>query len=211
MPLKMGFQKTIDWYDQNTHNYAGATFCHEGNAKIFASFLTGKRILDAGCGPGHDTAMFTRMGYDATGIDISGGLLAEARISYPQSEFIKGNLLSLPFADGTFDGVWAQASILHFETENEINQALSEFNRVFVTSGILYVLVKKQISNTKTAVVSDKLSDHDRFFHYFTQQGISNLLINSGFKILRCENQTDIHGRKDVTWIMVISKKIQNK
>jgi len=203
-----GSQDTIDWYNKNAKLYSDSTFKNDQNSQLFTSLLPGKKILDAGCGPGHDTNMFFQMEYDAVGVDISEGLIAEAKHKYPNCIFVEGNLLTLPFKKNTFDGVWSQASLLHLETEMEVKRALKEFYRVLKSDGILYVYVKKQEGKEKTAVVSDSVSHHDRFFQYFSVIEIKDLFKTSGFSVLKTEVQEDRHGRNDVHWIMVIGRKL---
>lgn len=202
-----GFLDTIDWYNKNAVNYAKTTTNHTQNVAIFTSYLSGKIILDAGCGAGHDTDMFDRLGYDTTGIDISTGLINEAKKRYPKSKFVIGDLLNIPFENSYFNGVWAQASLLHFETVGQVKQVINEFFRVLNDNGILYVFVKKQRGSQKTAVVSDTLSKHDRFFQYFNENEIKQYLRDNGFEILKTDIQNDLHGRNEIQWIMVIGKK----
>ncbi len=205
-PVK-GFKDTIEWYDKNASAYAGSTKSHPRNARVFTSLLHGKKILDAGCGPGHDTNMFTQMGFEAIGVDVSVGLLTQAKQTYPNCTFVEGNFLSLSFEDETFDGVWSQASLLHFETGKEVRQALKEFYRVLKAKGVIYVAVKKQQGNTKTAVVTDSLSHADRFFQYFTEDELRNLLLETGFSVIKTELQEDSHGRNEVQWIIILGRK----
>lgn len=204
----MNFNKTIDWYNQNASYYATHTTDHQRNAEKFTKYLNGKKILDAGCGPGHDTDMFMRMGYDVTGMDISTGLLAVGRKTYPDAKFIEGDIRTLPFTDASFDGVWAQASLVHLETELDVKKALSEFTRVLKPEGILFLYVKKQLGKQKTAIVSDALSKHERFFRYFTEDELKKWFQKIGITYIESETQEDPHKRNEVAWIMMIGKKI---
>lgn len=121
-----------------------------------------------------------------------------------------GNMLKLPFIDRTFDGIWSNASLVHFETTNEVRAALSEFSRVLKDSGILHILVKSQI-DTKTKVVSDKLTNHDRFFQFFTLSELEKLLSETGFKVIKIKEYNEIesmpHGRPDIKLIWCLAQK----
>lgn len=210
MSAVKGFKDTIDWYNANAKTYFDVTAVGQPhkNVPVFLSYVSGNRILDAGCGAGHDSHFFGHMGYQVTGIDISDGLLIEARKKYPECAFVQGDLRKLPFKDGVFDGIWSQASLLHMETSEDIIQALQEFHRVLKHKGILYVYVKKQQTEEKTAVVTDSLSYHDRFFQYFTLDEMKELLGKTGFSVVQTDEQEDSHERKEVQWIMIIGKKI---
>ncbi len=210
-----GFKDTIEWYNQNAEQYAQATFQTASPEEIdqFAKLLpAGAKVLDAGCGAGRDTDFLSQKGLKATGLDLSSGLIQVARKTFPNLEFIEGNMLSMPFPDQDFDGLWSHASLLHLETVDDVKKALKEFNRVMKQSGVLHVLVKAQTGESKTAVVTDSLSKHDRFFQYFTKQEVENLLKDAGFDLISIEQykETDKNakGRPEVEWILALARKI---
>src|SRR6266498_852746 len=100
-----GLKETIQWYDQNAEKYANAT---RGNATLdeisgFVGLLPrSSKVLDAGCGSGRDTYILSEMGLDVIGLDLSHGLIAEARKRFPTNDFREGDFLDLPFTDGEF-------------------------------------------------------------------------------------------------------------
>src|SRR5271155_171080 len=85
------FKDTIDWYDQNAKKYAEATYAVSPDDLInqFMNLLPNKpKILDAGCGGGRDTGLLATKGAQVIGLDISKGLLNEARKRNPELSFI---------------------------------------------------------------------------------------------------------------------------
>ncbi len=209
-----GLEDTIKWYDEHAEQYAeaGATYFDLNHIKTFVSvFPKNAKVLDAGCGAGRDTALLQEEGLDVTGLDLSKGLLAVARHKFPEITFIEGNLLKLPFENDSFDGVWSNTSLLHLETVEDVRQALKEMNRVTRTGGVLHVVVKAQ-TDSKTAVVADKLSGHDRFFQYFSADELKGLLAENGFRITSIkeygETDTIPHGRPEVKLIWCLAQKI---
>lgn len=210
-----GFKDTIEWYNQNAEQYAQTTLQTASPEEIdqFAKLLPDRaKVLDAGCGGGRDTDLLSKKGLKVIGLDLSSGLIKVGRKTFPELEFVEGNMLSLPFPDSDFDGVWSHASLLHLETAEEVTQALQEFNRVMKQTAVLHVLVKAQIGEFKTAVVTDTLSKHDRFFQYFTQPELQNLLKESGFNLISIEQykETDRNpkGRPEVEWILALARKV---
>lgn len=128
-----GLKDTINWYDSHAEQYAeaGATYFDMSQIAKFTNELSeGVSILDAGCGPGRDAHILHDHGLKVTGLDLSAGLLKVARQKYPNIDFVEGDLLSLPFGDESFDGVWSNASLLHLETVADVKKALSEMSRV---------------------------------------------------------------------------------
>ena len=80
--------------------------------------LTGKRVLDAGCGVGQLSAALAERGADVVGIDISPNLLAVAKKRIPQAllrsvDFRAGDMLDASL--GRFDYVVAMDSLIHYK------------------------------------------------------------------------------------------------
>ena len=61
------------------------------------------RTLDVACGTGFLTR---HLRGDVIGLDQSESMLAEARRQAPKATFVRGDALSLPFADGAFERVF---------------------------------------------------------------------------------------------------------
>lgn len=210
-----GLQDTITWYNQNAQAYSKATYSHAHPEQIdqFVALLPSgaKKVLDAGCGAGRDTHLLSLRGLEVTGIDLSEGLLSEAKKAYPRLNFVHGDIRSLRFENASIDGIWAHASLLDLETVEDVTKALSEFSRVIKKHGILHVFVKAQTGSEKTAVVSDALSHHDRFFQYFTREELTLLLKRAGFALLSLEQfretERNPHGRPEVEWLLALAKK----
>lgn len=98
----------------------------------------GGRILEAGCGTGLRIPSIAKY-FDPdeiVGLDISEAMLDFARRRhYSQSvSFVRGNFLSLPFEDNTFDAVVATWAI---ETSSNPGRAVSEFLRVIKPGGVV--------------------------------------------------------------------------
>lgn len=202
-----GFRDTIKWYDDNAEQY-------EKNSKLISfekavdDFLdklpTSPVVLDAGCGTGRETRLFHEKRARVTGVDISKGLLEVARRENPDIEFVEADFTDLPLEDQSFDGVWSHASLVHLENIEEVKAALAEFRRVLKPGGFLYVYVKEQQGDEKTAVVSDSLSEHDRFFRYYESVELKSLLREAGFSVGDLEHTEDSHGRTEVKWLRAV-------
>ena len=98
----------------------------------FAVTRPGGRLLDAGCGTGHLTAVLSRPGVKVVGLDASLDMLEYARSKYQLSALVQGDVEALPFAAGSFDTV-VMLTVLEFLERPEA--ALSETFRVLEPSG----------------------------------------------------------------------------
>jgi ubiquinone/menaquinone biosynthesis C-methylase UbiE len=204
-----GFNDTIAWYNANAQKYA-ENIEDVPSLDYLDEFSDiageGSAVMDAGCASGRDTNLLRQRGLMATGLDLSKSLLDIARQRYPDLEFIEGNFLELPFKNNNFDGIWAHASLLHLESTEDVTKALSEFNRVLKSGGIIHIFVKQQQGSEKTSIVSDSLSGHDRFFQWFSKNEMQDLLRKTQFTILKIEDDIpDPAGRPEINWIRVLA------
>jgi demethylmenaquinone methyltransferase / 2-methoxy-6-polyprenyl-1,4-benzoquinol methylase len=98
----------------------------------------GDRVLDAACGTGDLALADARAGAGAvTGLDFSEQMLSRARRKGPQLEWVRGDVLAMPFADASFD-----AATVGFGIRNvaDLEAGLRELRRVLRTGGRLAVL-----------------------------------------------------------------------
>jgi SAM-dependent methyltransferase len=113
----------------------------------FARHVGGaRRVLDLGCGPGRDLDFLAQLGCRVAGLDLSAGMLAEARRRMPDTDpgsadLVRADLVRPPFAAGCFDGVWACASLLHLPKAH-LPAALAEIARLLPRPGVLYLALK---------------------------------------------------------------------
>ena len=94
--------------------------------------LTGKRILDAGCGTGALAVEAARRGAEVIAIDIAGNLVNVARERAPTDlkgsiEFHVGDMLNP--ALGEFDHVVAMDSLIHYQPADIANTVASLMKR----------------------------------------------------------------------------------
>jgi len=106
-----------------------------------AGDVTGRRILDAGCGAGSLLAALRDRGATVAGFDSSAGMLELARRRLGDDADLRVAELGrpLPFADGTFDDVTASL-VLHYL--RDWGPALAELRRVLVPGGRLVMSVQ---------------------------------------------------------------------
>ena len=97
----------------------------------------GDRVLDVCCGTGDLSIAAREVGGEVTGLDFSEPMLARAREKNPEIEWISGDALVLPFADGSFD-----AATVGFGVRNlaDLERGLAELRRILKPGGRLAIL-----------------------------------------------------------------------
>jgi demethylmenaquinone methyltransferase / 2-methoxy-6-polyprenyl-1,4-benzoquinol methylase len=97
----------------------------------------GDRVLDSCCGTGDLALAAARAGGEVTGLDFSRPMLERARRKAPELEWVEGDALALPFADGSFD-----AATVGFGVRNlsDLDRGLRELRRVLRIGGRVAIL-----------------------------------------------------------------------
>ena len=159
------------------------------------SLPEGAKVADIGCGPGRDTGQFTQRGFWTTGLDFSSGMLHEAMRRAP-APYLQGDMRTLPYATGAFDGAWVCASLLHIPRK-EVPGVLTEIWRVLKPGGTIYLALKEG----KGEIWDSRKGE--RFFTFFQEGEIRNLLDNAGFEIF----DLVINPGEKINWINIFARK----
>lgn len=135
--------KVVAAYDAVAARYADE-FGDELDAKPFdrwlltrTAYLAGDDpVADVGCGPGQITRFLADDGAVVTGVDLSPGMVAEARRRHPDLSFEVGDLARLlrPPAAAGWGAVVAWYSLVHL-APSELGPALAALGRVVVPGG----------------------------------------------------------------------------
>jgi SAM-dependent methyltransferase len=107
----------------------------------------GKQVLEVGCGAAVDLARFARAGAIVTGVDIAASAIDLARANFEQQglhgEFHVANAEALPFADDTFDVVYAHGVVQYTARPDRL---VEECRRVLKPGGEAIFQVYNRVS-----------------------------------------------------------------
>src|SRR5579863_492371 len=103
----------------------------------FAKQTKGRgEVCDMGCGPGHVARYLRDAGASVFGLDLSPGMLEQARKLNPDISFREGNMLALDIPDGTLAGITAFYAIVNIPKQS-LPVVFREFQRVLRPGGRL--------------------------------------------------------------------------
>ena len=108
----------------------------KGREKIVERLRTGS-VLDIACGTGTLLAMAHEKGVKCYGIDLSQGMLNQARAKVPSAELRRASYYEIPYPDGQFDYVVATNAISG--TYIDARRVLIEMIRVCKSGGRVYI------------------------------------------------------------------------
>ncbi|MGN6429796.1 MAG: bifunctional demethylmenaquinone methyltransferase/2-methoxy-6-polyprenyl-1,4-benzoquinol methylase UbiE [Gaiellaceae bacterium] len=97
----------------------------------------GDGVLDACCGTGDLAIACLRAGGRVTGLDFSARMLERARGKSDQIEWVEGDAMALPFADGSFDAATVGFGVRNLE---DLEKGLHELRRVLRPGARLGIL-----------------------------------------------------------------------
>ncbi|HWG21873.1 MAG TPA: class I SAM-dependent methyltransferase [Terracidiphilus sp.] len=130
-------------YDRVADAYADAIFDELRHKPFDRDLLTrftataGRGpVCDMGCGPGQIARFLRDAGANVFGLDLSPGMIEQARRLNPGLEFREGNMLALDLPDGSLVGIVAFYAIVNLPAELR-PPVFREMARVLQPSGLL--------------------------------------------------------------------------
>lgn len=138
------------------------------------------RACDLGCGPGQVARYLHDRGLAVSGVDLSPGMVQQARCLNPDIPFQQGNMLDLDFEDRSLGGIAAFYSIIHIPRALLL-KAFAEMWRVLRPGGVL--------------LIAFHLGDEDRHlekwwgtpvsidFLFFEREEVERRVIDAGFTV----------------------------
>ena len=131
-------------YDRVADAYADALFHELKNKpfdcdllKRFAAATAGRGpVCDLGCGPGQVARFLHQADVDVFGVDLSAGMIEQARRLNEGIEFHTGSMLALDLKDASLAGITAFYCIVNLPVDLR-RQAFREMARVLQPGGLL--------------------------------------------------------------------------
>ena len=131
------FDRIAPVYDAMNHAMTAGLDRRWRNETTRAVVSSGDRVLDACCGTGDLALADLKAGGRVTGLDFSERMLERARAKSSEVEWVQGDALALPFADGSFDGATVGFGARNLD---DLEAGLRELRRVLRPGGRLGIL-----------------------------------------------------------------------
>lgn len=151
--------------------------------KLIRDFLddvSHREMLELGCGTGHWTSYFAKLGYIITAVDISDAMLAIAKTKQiANTRFIKANSVQLPFPNNSFSLI---VSITMLEFVDDIELTIQEMFRVLKPHG---TLILGCLNDDSVLGQTKHQSETFRHSHFFTRSELNRLLLPYGNPIIK--------------------------
>jgi ubiquinone/menaquinone biosynthesis C-methylase UbiE len=153
-------------------------------------------------------------GFGVVGMDVSLKalrMLRESSISRDVDiDILAGNIFQLPFTDGSFDIVWCYGVLQHLLSK-ERESAISEFQRILRTGGLLFIEVfgKDDMRYGGIEVEPDTFSRSNGIvYHYFDKEEVEGSLSEFSCRIIETRKEKCFKGKFYMRhMISVVAKK----
>lgn len=190
---------STEYYNKNAAEFFDKTIDLDMQFYLdrFLEFIPeGGSILDLGCGSGRDSEYFISMGYDVTALDGSEEMCSLASVHIGK-EVLHMSFSEMDF-DDVFDGVWANASLLHVP-KNEMENILAKIIRSLKQDGILYMTFRYG---------DFEGIEEERYFTNYRSRELKELV--AGFEeleLIDIKKYKDVRPELDREWIHALVRK----
>ncbi|MCC6234490.1 MAG: class I SAM-dependent methyltransferase [Verrucomicrobiales bacterium] len=164
------FYKTGGW----KYSLWKETRGHRKNVVKRFGLRRGMRVLEVACGAGLHTAMLTRMGFDAVGVDRSSGGIEWARQHHPEARYVCCDFREMPFEPQSFDVVLARGcSHYHYDLmSRKALHSTATIMRFIRPGGMFIMIIASDLSGQREPdkIWQNTLEDYRRHFEFFGLQ-----------------------------------------
>ena len=162
------YNQSADEYDKKFSVYAPYIRHIKGFASLFRK---NDKILDAGCGTGLNSRIFSDAGLKVTGFDFSESMIKIAKKNCPAGNFYTSTVREFKTAE-QFEGVCLSFIIVHLEDEDTAF-FLKKMTAILKPGGYLYISF---MTGKAPGYETTSFSDSKIFFNYYETKNIIEIL-----------------------------------
>ena len=162
---------TLQFYRRNAEAYAKREITprHARLTKFLALLSPGAAVLELGCGAGGDSAEMLVRGYDVTSTDGSPEMaeVASRRLGRPVKTLLFHDIEAVE----AYDGVWANACLLHVPRD-QLASVLTLIRRALKPGGVFYASYKSGDGDGRDML--------NRYYNYPTEDWLRDTYAQAG-------------------------------
>jgi SAM-dependent methyltransferase len=143
-------------------------------------------VCDLGCGPGHIGGYLAELGLPVIGIDLSVGMVAEARRRFPALTFSQGDMLRLTLPDASLSGIACFYALIHIPRA-QVPLALAGMRRVLAADGALLLAVHGGEGTLHADAMAGQPADLDATLFSLTE--LSTLVESAGLHVVEAHQR----------------------
>ncbi len=200
-------RSSYDEMAKHWHNSHSELFFAEDFPNFSQNLPSGK-IIDIGCGTAKDTHFFLEHGYDYLGIDNSKGMIEIARKTEPKAQFEVRSFYDLDYADASFDGFWADTSLLHVP-KRKIKAVLGAIRRIVRPGGVGFICMKPlgEKGEIEDGFVTENRYGglFKRYFALYSMDEFAQVLDDCDFHVLK----KYVKHKENKIWLVFLVKNSQ--
>ncbi len=175
--------KTLFAYNNSASAYEdkfSKNLTYRNHALSFSSFFAeGSSILDVGCGPGLNSALFAEKKMSVTGIDFSEEMVRLAEKNCPEGIFHNKSVEELD-TDKKYDGICLSFIIVHLENK-QVEELINTLPHLVKEGGRVYISF---MTGKKPGYELSSFAKDEIYYNYFEVDYIISLFSENGFKLL---------------------------
>jgi SAM-dependent methyltransferase len=203
----MKSQDSVSYYDHHALRLAQSALRDQNPADLLPfleELKPNSRVLDLGCGTGMDLLYIKRSGHEAVGLEAAPKMVEIARAQNPGLEILEKNFLFLSLKEADWDGIWANCSLHHHESEI-VQRVVATCFKGLKAGGVLGLVVYEGDESFEDR--EGDLLGPARFIRPFSEKAICSMLEQTGFKIKRV-GKKPLEGVYSLPRILVLATKI---
>lgn len=180
-PIRVAYDHIADEYARRIFDELSHKSLDRQILDRFVLLTAGRgEVCDMGCGPGHIARYLHERGASVFGLDLSPGMLDQARRLNPGIAFREGNLLALDLPGNSLAGIAAFYAIVNLH-ESTLPTVFREMARVLQPEGLLLLAFHIGDETRHVTDLWDLPVSLD--FFYFQATSIRDLLESSGLRV----------------------------
>lgn len=150
---------------------------------FLSNFKFKPRILDLGCGPGHESLRLHSLGAEVVGVDFSSESIKIARKRNPNCTFLFKDYFELAEGIGLFDGIFSSGSIIHIPYE-KLPKLFEILTHLVRNGGFLELIIQegKGQKRMEHVIKNEKI---ERVIYFFTLKELKPILSQFSFYFYR--------------------------